>query len=185
MTVDRHVLSTVIRMGLNRYYPCVSLGMLRINAGPLAWLLQGPDNVTQRRSLFHRQIVLFISVILLTNLCCPSLKVQLLKTWEKSVERKKYDLISEVISLTLIISRGWPSQVLHGFVRWSVLKGLTFLGLDQGDWKSEVAQSCLTLCNCMDCSLPGILQARILSGLPFPSPGYFPNPEIEPRSPAL
>ena len=42
----------------------------------------------------------------------------------------------------------------------------------------------------MDCSLPGssvcgILQARILSGLPFPSPGDLPNPEIEPGSPTL
>ena len=30
-----------------------------------------------------------------------------------------------------------------------------------------------------------ILQARILSGLPFPSPGDLPNPEIEPGSPAF
>ena len=42
----------------------------------------------------------------------------------------------------------------------------------------------------MDCSLPGsslhgILQARILSRLPFPSPGDLPDPGIEPRSPAL
>ena len=32
-----------------------------------------------------------------------------------------------------------------------------------------VAQSCLTLCN--------------QSGLPFPTPGDFPNPETEPESP--
>ena len=56
--------------------------------------------------------------------------------------------------------------------------------------KSGVAQLCLTLCDPMDCSLPGssvhgIFQARVLSGLPFPSPGDLPNPEIEPRSPAL
>ena len=42
----------------------------------------------------------------------------------------------------------------------------------------------------MDCSLPGssvhgILQARILSGLPFPSPGDISHPGIEPGSPAL
>ena len=42
----------------------------------------------------------------------------------------------------------------------------------------------------MDCSLPGssvhgILQARILSRLSFPSPGDLPDPGIEPRSPAL
>ena len=31
----------------------------------------------------------------------------------------------------------------------------------------------------------GILQARILEWLPFPSPGDLLDPEIEPRSPAL
>ena len=55
-------------------------------------------------------------------------------------------------------------------------------------YESEVAQLCLTLCNLMDCSLPGfsihgILQARILE-LPFPSP-ILPNPGIEPVFPAL
>ena len=40
---------------------------------------------------------------------------------------------------------------------------------------SSVAQSCLTLCDPIDGSplgstIPGILQARILDGLPFPSP---------------
>ena len=58
---------------------------------------------------------------------------------------------------------------------------------------SLVAQSCPTLCNPMDCSPPGssvhgILQARMLSGLPFPSPWDLPDPEIEPvslMSPAL
>ena len=42
----------------------------------------------------------------------------------------------------------------------------------------------------MDSSLPGssvhgILQARVLGGVPLPSPGYLPDPGIEPRSPAL
>ena len=45
-------------------------------------------------------------------------------------------------------------------------------------------------CNPMDYSLPGssihgILQARIWSGLSFPSPGDLPNSEIKPGSPAL
>ena len=48
-------------------------------------------------------------------------------------------------------------------------------------------QSCLTLCDPRDCSptvfsVHGILQARILCGLPFPSPGDIPNPGIEPTS---
>ena len=38
----------------------------------------------------------------------------------------------------------------------------------QGALKVEVAQSCLTLCNCMDCIVHGILQARILEWIAVP-----------------
>ena len=53
-----------------------------------------------------------------------------------------------------------------------------------------IAKSSLTICNAMDCSLlgssgHGILQAEYWSGLPFPSPGDLPNPDIEPESLAL
>ena len=53
-----------------------------------------------------------------------------------------------------------------------------------------VTQSCLTLCEPVDCSPPGssvlgILQARRLQWVPFPSPGDLPDPGIKPRSPAL
>ena len=53
-----------------------------------------------------------------------------------------------------------------------------------------VAQSCLTLCDPMDCSPPGspvhgILQARYWSGLSLPSPGDLPDPGIEPGSRTL
>ena len=56
--------------------------------------------------------------------------------------------------------------------------------------KVLVTQLCPTPCNPMDCSPPdssvhGILQARILEWLPFPSPGDLPDPGIEPRSPTL
>ena len=57
---------------------------------------------------------------------------------------------------------------------------------------SKSLQSCLTLCNAMDCSPPdcsihGILQdsGEYWSGLPCSPPGDFPNPEIELRSPTL
>ena len=60
---------------------------------------------------------------------------------------------------------------------------------------AKLPQSCLTLCDPMDCSLPGssvygILQARILlqNGLSCPPPGDLPDPRIEPTalmSPAL
>ena len=56
--------------------------------------------------------------------------------------------------------------------------------------ESEFAQSCPTLCDPLDCSLSGssvrgIFQARVLEWVLFPSPGDFPNPGIEPGSPAL
>ena len=56
-----------------------------------------------------------------------------------------------------------------------------------------VAQSCPTLCNSMDCSLPGFSVHGILqfsrqeywSGLPYPPSGDLPNPGSKQRSPTL
>ena len=55
-------------------------------------------------------------------------------------------------------------------------------------FKVLVTQSCLTLCNPMDCSTPGssvhwVLQARILEWVATPVSGNLPNPGIEPGSP--
>ena len=61
----------------------------------------------------------------------------------------------------------------------------------QNESESEVAQSCLTLCDPMDSSLhqatpsTGFSRQDYWSVLPFPSPGNLPDPGIEPRSPAL
>ena len=52
--------------------------------------------------------------------------------------------------------------------------------------ESEVAQSCLTPGNSYQAPLSmGFSRQEYWSGLPFPSPGYLPNPGIEPWSPAL
>ena len=56
--------------------------------------------------------------------------------------------------------------------------------------ESEVAQSCPTLCDPMDGSLPGsgsmgFSRQEYWSGLPFPSPGDLPNPRIKSGSSAL
>jgi len=62
-------------------------------------------------------------------------------------------------------------------------------------YESEVAQSCPTLCDPTDCSLP-VYRGQVplsmefprqeyWSGLPFLSPADLPNPVIEPRSPAI
>ena len=47
-----------------------------------------------------------------------------------------------------------------------------------------VAQSCLTLCDPMDCRREFSRQ-EYWRGLPFPSPGDLPDPGIEPWSQAL
>ena len=54
----------------------------------------------------------------------------------------------------------------------------------------SVTQSCLTVCGLMDCSPPGsfihgIFQAKIRSGLPFPTPEDLPDPGNEPATPAF
>ena len=49
----------------------------------------------------------------------------------------------------------------------------------------KVAQSCPTLCDPMDYTAHGILQARILEWVAFPFSRVLPNPGIEPRSPTL
>ena len=52
-----------------------------------------------------------------------------------------------------------------------------------------LSQSCLTLCDPMDCSMPGSSVHGILpeywNVLPCPPPGDLPDPGIKPGSPAL
>ena len=51
--------------------------------------------------------------------------------------------------------------------------------------KVKVTQLCPTLCNPMDYTVHGTLQARLLEWVAFPFSGDLPNPGIEPGSPAL
>ena len=51
--------------------------------------------------------------------------------------------------------------------------------------KVKVAQSCLTLCDPMDYTVHGIVQARILEWVAFTFSGVLPNSGIELRSPTL
>ena len=56
---------------------------------------------------------------------------------------------------------------------------------------AQLLQSCLTLCNPIDCRLTGsslsmgFSRQEHWSGLPFTSPGDLPNPRIKPRTSAL
>ena len=51
--------------------------------------------------------------------------------------------------------------------------------------KVKVAQLCLTLCQPMDYTVHGILQARILEWVAFPFAMGSSQPRIEPRSPIV
>ena len=62
-------------------------------------------------------------------------------------------------------------------------------GMERGS-ESEVAQSCLTLCDPVDCSLPGssvhgILQARVLEWVAISFSSDLSDPGIKPRSSTL
>ena len=48
--------------------------------------------------------------------------------------------------------------------------------------KVKVTQSCLTLCDPMDFTVHGILQAKILEWVAFPFSKDLPNPGIKPMS---
>ena len=86
------------------------------------------------------------------------------------------------LMLYLLSSRGFNCSGNIGLAKKFI--SLFFLG------KVIVAQSCLTLCDPMDCSpqgfsVQGILQARILDWLSFPSPGDLPCLGTEPGSSIL
>ena len=68
-----------------------------------------------------------------------------------------------------------------------IVKGMVFPVVMYRCEKVKVSQLRLTLCDPLDYTVHGILQARILeywSGYPFSSPED-PNPGMEPRSPTL
>ena len=105
------------------------------------------------------------------------------------VEMKEKKVSCTVMSNCLLFHRLQPVPLLCPQNSPSKSTGVGCCFLLQNK-ECEVAQSCPTLCNPMDCSLSGssvhgIFQARDWSGLPFPSPGDLPDPGIEPGSPAL
>ena len=87
----------------------------------------------------------------------------------------------------------WASLVAQTVKRLPGMQetGVRSLGWEDPLEKSEVAQSCPSLCNPMDSSLHqapasmGFSRQEYWSGLPFPSPGNLPEPGIKPRSLSL
>ena len=97
------------------------------------------------------------------------------------------------VNMLLEISGEITAERMKG---WSQSKNNTQLWIRlviESESESEVAQSCPTLRDPMDCSPPGppsmgFSRQEYWSGLPFPSPGDLPNPGIKPgsvTSPAL
>ena len=70
-------------------------------------------------------------------------------------------------------SRSWRELLLETWHHWHVTSG------GKTNVPSESRSVVSTLCDPMDYTVHGILQARIQ---PFPSPGDLPNPGIKPRS---
>jgi len=82
--------------------------------------------------------------------------------------------------MNIIQTRFNITVIIIAFIFFFILKCVKVL----------VAQSCLTLCDPMDCSLSGssvlgFPREEYWNGLPCPSPGALPDPGIELRSPTL
>ena len=84
-------------------------------------------------------------------------------------------------------------QILYHVTHQGSLFSLCLLllgGVDAYVCPRSIAQSCPTLCDAVDCSLPdssvqGFSKQAYWSRLPFPPPADLPDPGIKPMSPAL
>ena len=108
--------------------------------------------------------------------------------------------VLEWVAISCSRGSSWPRDQTRvsrmvGFTVWAtgeVLKYLQLRSYLQSYMKVKVlvTQSCLTLCNPMDCTHQAPMSMEFSrqeywSGLPFPFPGDLPNPGIEPRSPPM
>ena len=108
------------------------------------------------------------------------------------------NLLPALLSYYSLNSTSLPGQKTFlgpGMCTWYSLQTLARHPTYLGHWKwkkseSEVTQSCLTIWDPMDCSLPGssvhgISRQEYWSGLLCPPPGDLPNPGNKLRFPAL
>ena len=97
-------------------------------------------------------------------------------------------IVSHSVSLISVFWCITFTTLVKFFPRYFILSDAIINGvilIPLSDVKVKVTQSCLTLCDPMDYTVHGILQAKYWRGQPFPSPGDLPIPGIEPRSPTL
>ena len=94
--------------------------------------------------------------------------------------------LEEGICWVLQVDRKWGRHSSYSQILWekywkSSVKKVVF----KKKVKVKVTQSCDTVCDPMDYTIHGILQARTLEWVAFPFSRDLPNPGIKPRSPAL
>ena len=112
-----------------------------------------------------------------------------MKTEESKVWKWKRQIFYTHLSCRVIcVSERRPlSEFFEGLRAYFLVCSWELLISKGSHVHAQLLQSCPTLCDPMDHSLPGssvhgIFQARILEWLPFPTPGDLPNPGIETAS---
>ena len=108
-----------------------------------------------------------------------------LQSWRKRTKKAQVKMYSNIMAENVPnLARDKPTDLSWANVTQDIPQATN------AEVKVLVTQSCLTLCDPMDCSPPGssvrgILQARILEWGAIPFSRDLPKPEIEPGSPAL
>ena len=156
------------------------------------------SNLSNHLILCHPLLLLpsiFLSITVFSNKSV--LHIRWPKCWSFSFSISPSNEYSGLISfridwLDLLAVQGTLKSLLqHHSLKASILWHSAFLMVRLSHpYRNDVTQLCPTLCNPVDCSLPGssvqgFSRQEYQSSLPFPSPGDLPNPGIEPRSIAL
>ena len=117
------------------------------------------------------------------------LDMRICKNWAHKISSWKYltllwrpVLPVFPLSTECFIAALYPETPFRGFWKSAAVAAHDLILVEVGEVKLLVAQSCLTLCNPMDCSPPGsyvqgILQARILEwvAIPFSRESFWPR----------
>ena len=99
----------------------------------------------------------------------------------------RMDMLGHKISLNKLkrIEIKWSIFSTHNDMKLEINYNEENWKIHRWKVKVKVAQSCPTLCNPMDYTVHGILQARILEWVTYPFSSGLPDPGTKPRSPAL